>query len=59
MALAIVAGFFGLLAVILFGVVDVAEPAMAKIVGVVFGALGAKLDVVLYRYFGGRNGRDD
>jgi hypothetical protein len=52
LSLIIVGGFFGLLGIILFGFVDVQDPAMAKLVGVITGVLGAKLDVVLYRYFG-------
>lgn len=51
LALTVVGGFFLLLGVILFGLIDVESPTMAKLIGVIIGGVGAKFDVVLYRYF--------
>ena len=51
-ALAVVAGFFGLMLVVLVGFVDVTEPTLAKLVGAIFGYIAAVLNPIIYRYFG-------
>lgn len=48
----IVMGFFGIVAVVLFGFVDVADPTIAKLVGLVFGYVTGLMQPVLLLYFG-------
>ena len=51
-ALAVVGGFFGVMLVVLLGFVDVTEPTLAKLIGLIFGYTAAVLNPVIYRYFG-------
>lgn len=51
-ALAVVAGFFGLVLTVLLGFVDVTEPTLAKLVGMMFGYVAAVLNPIIYKYFG-------
>jgi hypothetical protein len=51
-AFAILIGFFAVVLAVLLGFVDVKEPSIAKLVGMVFGYLTALLNPVVFRYFG-------
>ena len=51
-ALAVVAVFIVVVLVVLLGLVDVADPTIAKLVGAVFGYVTAMLNPIIYRYFG-------
>lgn len=51
LAITIVAGFFGIVGVVLFGFVNVSDPAIAKLVGAVFGYVTGLIQPVLLLYF--------
>ena len=51
-AFAIVIGFFAVVLVVLLGFVDVTDPTLAKLIGMMFGYLTALLNPVVFRYFG-------
>lgn len=51
-AVLIIAGFFAVVVIILVGLVDVREPTIAKLVGLIFGYLTAMLNPIIVRYFG-------
>lgn len=55
LAIMIVACFFAVVIIVLVGLVDVSDPTIAKLIGVVFGYVSALLNPVIYRYFGGRD----
>ena len=48
----IVIGFFGFVGVVLFGYVNVLDPTIAKLVGLMFGYIGGLLQPVILVYFG-------
>jgi hypothetical protein len=50
-ALLVIVGFFGLVLVILLGLVDVREPTLAKLVGLLMGYVTAMLNPIVMRYF--------
>jgi len=50
-AILIVVGFFGLIAVVLFGFVDVESPTIAKLLGLLFGYVSGLLQPIIVRYF--------
>lgn len=51
LAILIVLGFFGLVAIVLFGFVDVERPAIAKLSGLLFGYVSGLLQPIIMRYF--------
>jgi len=56
-AIVIIAGFFALVAIVLMGFVDVSNPEIAKLVGLLVGYATAALNPVIMRYFGGGYGQ--
>lgn len=50
-AMTVIVGFFGLMIVVLIGIVDVTDPSIAKLVGALFGYLTALLNPIILRYF--------
>ena len=48
----IVIGFFAFVGVVLFGYVNVTDPTIAKLVGLMFGYISGLLQPVLLLYFG-------
>ena len=48
----IVVGFFAFVGVVLFGYVNVTDPTIAKLVGLMFGYIGGLLQPVILVYFG-------
>lgn len=50
-ALVVIAGFFGLMMVVLIGFVDVTDSSVAKLVGALFGYLTAMLNPIIVSYF--------
>lgn len=50
-AILIILGFLGFLTLVLWGVVRIEEPEMAKFVGAAFGFLGGLVTTVLFSYF--------
>lgn len=51
LAVLVITGFFGLVAIILLGFVDVASPEIAKLVGLLVGYVTALLNPIIMRYF--------
>jgi uncharacterized membrane protein YjjB (DUF3815 family) len=51
LAILIILGFLGFLTLVLWGVVLIEQPEMAKFVGAAFGFLGGLVTNVLFRYF--------
>lgn len=50
-AILVIVGFFGVVAVVLIGFVDITSPEIAKMVGMLFGYLTALLNPIIMRYF--------
>lgn len=50
-AILVIVGFFGIVAVVLIGFVDITSPEIAKLVGMLFGYLTALLNPIILRYF--------
>ena len=48
----IVVGFFAFVGTVLFGFVEVQDPTIAKLVGLMFGYISGLLQPVLLLYFG-------
>lgn len=51
-ALGVIVFFFLFVAAILFGAVNVTEPATAKLIGALFGYITGVVNTVMYRFFG-------
>ena len=51
-AILVVLGFFAFIGIVLFGFVDVAEPTLAKLVGLMFGDIAGLLQPIIVLYFG-------
>lgn len=51
LVVSIIAGFYGFVALVLMGLVDVQSPEIAKLVGALFGYLSGMLTPVMARYF--------
>jgi len=47
----IIAGFYGFMAMVLMGAVDIQSPEIAKLVGALFGYLSGLLTPIIARYF--------
>jgi hypothetical protein len=50
-AILVIVSFFGVVAVVLIGFVDITSPEIAKLVGLLFGYLTALLNPIIMRYF--------
>ena len=50
-AIALITAFFGILAAVLMGFVDIREPEMAKLVGLIVGTVGGWVGRVIFDYF--------
>lgn len=50
-AILVIVGFFGIVAAVLVGFVDIASPEIAKLVGMLFGYVTALLNPIIMRYF--------
>lgn len=50
-AILVIVCFFGVVAVVLIGFVDITSPEIAKLVGLLFGYLTALLNPIIMRYF--------
>jgi len=50
-AVLVIAGFFGLVAVVLLGFVDIQSPEIAKLVGLLVGYVVAMMNPIIMRYF--------
>lgn len=50
-AVLVIAGFFGLVLVVVIGLVDVRDPTIAKIVGTLIGYVTALMNPIIMRYF--------
>lgn len=53
LAILIVLCFFAVVMIVLLGFVDIRDPTIAKVVGVILGYVTAVLNPIIYRYFGG------
>jgi hypothetical protein len=51
-AVLIIVGFFAVVMVALLGFVDIREPSIAKLVGMLAGYFTAMLNPIIVRYFG-------
>lgn len=51
LAVVVVAGFFGVVGIVLFGFVNVDSPPIAKLAGLIFGYLTGIMQPVITRYF--------
>lgn len=50
-ALLVIAGFFMIVAGVLLGMVDIASPEIAKLVGLIVGYVVALMNPIIMRYF--------
>lgn len=50
-AILVILGFFGLVAVVLIGFVDITSPEIAKLVGLLVGYIVALMNPIIMRYF--------
>ena len=50
-AIAIIVSFFGIIAAVLMGFVDIREPEMAKLVGLIVGTVGGWVAKTIQVYF--------
>lgn len=55
-AVLVIGGFFGVVVIILVGFVDIQNPEMAKLVGVIVGYLTGLLSPIIMSYFKGGTG---
>lgn len=52
-AVLVIIGFFGIVLIVLIGLVDIRDPVIAKIVGTLVGYVTALLNPIILRYFTG------
>lgn len=50
-AIALILAFFGIIAAVLMGFVDIREPEMAKLVGLIVGTVGGWVGRTIFTYF--------
>jgi len=53
-ALSVIAGFLALVTIVLIGFVDISNPEIAKLVGLIVGYFTAMLNPIIMRYFNER-----